>query len=145
MQRVDYYAVFGLDHTASYEQIKHRYMEYALILHPDKNKMEDTTAKFVLLQEAWKVLQDDEQRRQYNSDNNNFVEMPDLPVFAEVDLEDMKMEVKSDNTFYSYPCRCGDYFKISEIELENGIDLAPCTNCSYTLRIHYSIVSEEEL
>lgn len=63
----DYYAVLGLEKTASADQIKKAYRKLALKYHPDKNpgdkKAED---RFKEISEAYAVLSDPEKKQQYD-------------------------------------------------------------------------------
>jgi len=64
-----------------------------------------------------------------------------LAVWNEVDLDDMNYEEEVDESgttvgIYSYPCRCGQQYALSEQQLlDTGIDLYACTHCSLVLRV----------
>jgi diphthamide biosynthesis protein 4 len=74
----------------------------------------------------------------------------DLPIFAEVDLDDMNF---NENTkTFSLPCRytslqtllkhnrCGgEGFSVTESELEENIDRVYCGSCSLMIKILYDI------
>jgi curved DNA-binding protein CbpA len=68
----DYYAILGLDHTASGESIKTAYRRLARENHPDHNLSsseadQDSRARLMAqLNEAYAVLSDANQRREYN-------------------------------------------------------------------------------
>ena len=64
----DYYAVLGVDKTASEREIKTAYRKLAKKHHPDLNK-DDTKAaeeKFKEISEAYEVLADEDKRRAYD-------------------------------------------------------------------------------
>lgn len=75
MNKVDnkgYYAILGVSPSASAAEIKKAYRLKAKELHPDKNRAQDTTRRFQLLQEAFNVLKDPKRRREYDSLGYNF-------------------------------------------------------------------------
>ena len=55
-QVIEAYAVFGLDHNATLEQIKFTFREFALKYHPDKNKSPTATAMMVKINYAYEVI-----------------------------------------------------------------------------------------
>ena len=55
-QVIEAYAVFGLDHNATLEQIKSKFREFALKYHPDKNKSPTATAMMVKINYAYEVI-----------------------------------------------------------------------------------------
>ncbi|EEB05250.1 diphthamide biosynthesis protein Dph4 [Schizosaccharomyces japonicus yFS275] len=57
---------------------------------------------------------------------------------AVVDLDDF--EEQADGSFV-YPCRCGEYggYIVTEDDLENGMDVIPCTGCSLVVKVAYEI------
>lgn len=62
----DFYKVFGLDKTATKEDIKKRYRVLAKKYHPDINKNPDATQKMQEILEAYYILYDDEARIHYD-------------------------------------------------------------------------------
>jgi hypothetical protein len=62
-------------------------------------------------------------------------------LFAEVDLDDM--EYNEEKLEYSLACRCrGEGFKITEEQLEQGIDRTACGTCSLLIKILYEEAPE---
>jgi curved DNA-binding protein len=67
MQYNDYYAILGVDKTASKEEIKKAYRKLAKQYHPDANKGDKSSEeKFKDISEAYEVLSDDEKRKKYD-------------------------------------------------------------------------------
>ena len=62
----DYYQVLGLSKNASDEEIKRAFRKKALEYHPDRNKDTNAEEKFKEVNEAYQVLSDPENRRQYD-------------------------------------------------------------------------------
>lgn len=62
----DYYAVLGVDPSASDDAIKAAFRAHAKVLHPDKNRQHDSTAAFQRVQEAYAVLGDPMYRKLYD-------------------------------------------------------------------------------
>ena len=66
-----FYEILKLEPTASLQDIKKSYRRLALLYHPDRNppeKQEQATVQFRLVNEAYEVLSDPEQRRQYDAE-----------------------------------------------------------------------------
>jgi diphthamide biosynthesis protein 3 len=61
-----------------------------------------------------------------------------MSIYEEVEIEDMKYDPVDFS--YTYPCPCGDRFRITLEELLDGEDIATCPSC--TLRI--MVIYEEE-
>lgn len=66
MEFKDYYAIMGLDETASEGDIKKAYRKLARKYHPDVSKEADAEQKFKDLGEAYEVLGDPEKRKEYD-------------------------------------------------------------------------------
>jgi len=56
---VDYYAVLGVEHSASEETIKQAYRKLALRWHPDRNPGVDVTKVMQDINEAYYILKDE--------------------------------------------------------------------------------------
>jgi DnaJ-class molecular chaperone len=68
----DPYSILRVSRTASPEEIRRAFRELALRHHPDKNKnSEQSTQKFMQLVEAYKVLSDENIRKEYDNYNYN--------------------------------------------------------------------------
>jgi curved DNA-binding protein len=63
----DYYAVLGVDKTASAQEIKKAYRKLAVQYHPDKNPGDkQAEERFKEISEAYAVLSDSEKKQQYD-------------------------------------------------------------------------------
>ena len=68
----NHYATIGVPETATAEEIKKSYRKLAKKLHPDVNGGDKTkTNKFKEITEAYEVLSDDKQRREYDAMRKN--------------------------------------------------------------------------
>ena len=63
-----------------------------------------------------------------------------MSVYEEVEIEDMLFDEK--DLSYTYPCPCGDTFRITLEELHDGEDIAKCPSCTLRIRVIYE---EEDL
>ena len=63
----DYYAILGVNKTASQEEIKKAYRKLALKYHPDRNPGDKTAEeKFKEINEAYDILKDEQKRAAYD-------------------------------------------------------------------------------
>ncbi|XP_070687403.1 dnaJ homolog subfamily C member 24 [Pempheris klunzingeri] len=118
----DLYAVLGASASDSIQQLKHRYQQLALQYHPDRlggecsSEAQYGVNKFLEVDAAWRILQDQNTRRQYDLQRRALELKQDWPVDSALYLEDMTWN--QDECAYTYSCRCGGGFNISEKEVE---------------------------
>lgn len=67
LDKYDCYSILGITHNAEIDEIKRAYRKLALQYHPDRNKSEDATAIFTVIQRAYDTLVDSGKRKRYNS------------------------------------------------------------------------------
>ncbi|MBS1759041.1 MAG: J domain-containing protein [Bacteroidetes bacterium] len=72
MQFKNYYAILGVDPTASIEEIKKSYRKLALQHHPDINNDDDAHSSFAAINEAYETLTDPLKKKKYLNQQNNF-------------------------------------------------------------------------
>ena len=63
-----------------------------------------------------------------------------MSIYEEVEIEDLDYDPVE--RLYTYPCPCGDTFRITLEELWDGEDIAPCPSCTLRIEIIYD---EEDL
>jgi len=63
---MDHYAILEISINDTTATIRDSYKRLALLLHPDKNSLSNTTTQFQRLNQAWEVLRDDQKRASYN-------------------------------------------------------------------------------
>src|SRR5215470_10665708 len=102
MKYKDYYAVMGVERSATPEGIKAAYRKLARKYHPDVSKEPDAEEKFKEVQEAYETLKDPEKRAAFDQlgsfqPGQDFRPPPDWwkqfsdtqPEFEDVDLADL--------------------------------------------------------
>lgn len=129
----NYYDVLGCKKGASYEELKKCYHELAKKYHPDKagNIFQK---EFLLLDKAWKTLQNAEARRDYDlmiSKN----ELDETPMYCEVDLSEMS-HIPETST-YNYGCRCGGIYVLDgRLTLECEMLKVSCDECTFHIVVN---------
>ncbi|XP_029289022.1 dnaJ homolog subfamily C member 24 [Cottoperca gobio] len=116
----DLYAVLGASPSDSVQQLRHKYQQLALQYHPDRlggsSQAESGVKRFLEVDAAWRILSDQNNRRQYDLQRRARELKQDWPVDSTVCLEDMTCD--EEECVYTYSCRCGGAFSVSEEEVE---------------------------
>jgi len=155
MTAPSFYEVLGVAATCSADDVRRAYHQAARKYHPDKRANDVRPGgssaleaealglqQFLRIQEAYETLRSEELRRQYDTKLQQDAlvrkrEQEAVVVSDEVPLGDMQREVLAggggeadDEVLYTHQCRCGDLYEIYEDELQDGVDVVPCTGCS---------------
>jgi len=96
----DYYAILGVDVSASQDDIKIAFKKQALKWHPDRNIGQDTTAKMQDINEAKLILLDAEARERYNIEYNRFKDYQSQKENEKKQREKQREEQKSKQQQY---------------------------------------------
>ncbi|BDA42843.1 probable DnaJ homolog subfamily C member 24 [Coccomyxa sp. Obi] len=152
---VNHYQALNVAPDATMDEIRAAYRAAILHLHPDKagpgsgHKEWQSTAVFMRVQQAWEVLKDAETRTAYNQVLMAKALQKEIAVSAEVDLDDMAShtDATGEMCLFTYPCRCGSNFAVSEAELSEHADnvVVQCQDCSLAIRVLYTVHPENGL
>lgn len=137
----DLYKVLGVSRRATQVEIRAAYLQGARSFHPDKASGHD--ARIRLLNQANATLSDATSRREYDeslrqgsaasylasANKRRISSTLDLEAFDVVQGDEANGE---DEYSFSYPCRCGSQFILTQAEVEMGAEevAVPCSGCS---------------
>ena len=96
----DYYKILSIDSTANAEDIKKAYRKLALKYHPDINKSAMANDNFMLINEAYQVLSNEQTRKRYDINLKYGLETPELIIKHDKYREG---DGKKYGTAYKYP------------------------------------------
>jgi hypothetical protein len=54
------------------------------------------------------------------------------------------MTYNEDEKTYYWSCRCGNYYRITELQLENEVDVVQCCGCSLAIRVLYEAQVDDD-
>ncbi|KAL9648677.1 hypothetical protein ABK040_016305 [Willaertia magna] len=158
-QTNNYYDLFQLQPTCTFEEIKKQYIYLANKYHPDKNKIKDTTNLFILIQEAYEILRDEQKRKVYNKElfqqlmkleKKQFGDISEFIKLSEMNelntTIDNELNNEEDNKL-SYPCRCGGSYELTLEQLSMYGDMKKinlnCNTCSLLIQVENDLIEEE--
>lgn len=140
----DLYSILGCEDNATFDELKKRYQKLALKFHPDKIASHDEEksdvshpVEFSKINFAWNILSDADLRKQYDIKWKQRCISQEWPIQDDVCVEEFdKSDVSDlDENMYTYPCRCGGLFVISETDIQIKFDIVCCDTCSLSIRI----------
>ncbi|XP_059832109.1 dnaJ homolog subfamily C member 24 [Hemitrygon akajei] len=136
----DWYKVLGSDPSDSPQKLKQNYQRLILLYHPDKQsadvpagELEERAQRFIEVDQAWKILGNEETKREYDLQRREVALTQRWPVDAQVPLEDMDW-IEADQS-YTYSCRCGGEYILPVEEAEENLFLICCNTCSLSIEI----------
>uniref|UniRef100_A0A8C6WC04 DnaJ homolog subfamily C member 24 n=2 Tax=Nannospalax galili TaxID=1026970 RepID=A0A8C6WC04_NANGA len=139
----DWYSILGADPSADVSDLKQKYQKLILMYHPDKQStdvpagtVEECMQKFIEIDQAWKILGNEETKKTYDLQRHEEDLRNMGPVDAQIHLEEMSWN-KEDCSF-CLSCRCGGKYSVSKDEAEE-VSLISCDTCSLIIELlHYS-------
>ncbi|XP_036715973.1 dnaJ homolog subfamily C member 24 [Balaenoptera ricei] len=138
----DWYSILEADPSASVSDLKQKYQKLILLYHPDKQStdvpagtVEECIQKFIEVDQAWKILGNEETKKEYDLQRHEDDLRNMGPVDARVYLEEMSWN--EDDHSFSLSCRCGGKYSVSKDEAEE-VTLISCDTCSLVIELlHY--------
>ncbi|TEA41002.1 dnaJ homolog subfamily C member 24 isoform X1 [Lagenorhynchus albirostris] len=138
----DWYSILEADPSASVSDLKQKYQKLILMYHPDKQSadvpagtVEECIQKFIEVDQAWKILGNEETKKEYDLQRHEDDLRNMGPVDARVYLEEMSWN--EDDHSFSLSCRCGGKYSVSKDEAEE-VTLISCDMCSLVIELlHY--------
>ncbi|OWF43331.1 DPH4-like [Mizuhopecten yessoensis] len=140
----DLYNILECQKCAKQEDLKKSYQRLALRFHPDKQSEEEketSTAMFVRVNHAWKILSDNNLRQKYDAAWTQRCLAQDWPIQDEVEIGDFvqgESEGSEEESTFFYMCRCGGNHILFESDITLRLDIVCCDTCSLTIRVLYT-------
>ncbi|XP_036181617.1 dnaJ homolog subfamily C member 24 [Myotis myotis] len=135
----DWYSILGANPSASMADLKQKYQKLILMYHPDRQSadvpagtVEECIQKFIEIDQAWKILGNEETKKEYDLQRHEDDLRNMGPVGAQVYLEEMSWN--KDDQSYSLSCRCGGKYSVSKDEAEE-VTLISCDTCSLIIEL----------
>lgn len=165
-----HYEVLNVKEDATHEEIRASYRSAVLSLHPDKllktsdtsSSNQTTSERFLKVQKAWEILSNSSSRLFYDKElqSSRRDDVLAAEVAEDLSLQDMIAEDADEALELFYQCRCGDYFSVDSLELQEmgysllrdgsrisilnvdtlpGSVILPCGSCSLKARLVLSM------
>uniref|UniRef100_A0A8C5QL68 DnaJ heat shock protein family (Hsp40) member C24 n=1 Tax=Leptobrachium leishanense TaxID=445787 RepID=A0A8C5QL68_9ANUR len=135
----DWYAILGARPTDTQAELKQKYQKLALLYHPDKRgkngteqQIEDGAQRFIELSQAWKILGNEETKKDYDVQRRECELNGTGPVDTQIQLEEMSWNAEEE--LYSFACRCGGRYILYENDGDQTL-LVNCDSCSLIIEI----------
>lgn len=137
----NYYDILGVSQTCSREELKRSYHNLAREHHPDKTNGQEST-RFHDIDQAWKVLSDDQLRKKYDAHLKASESDETHPVQEEIHLSEAVYN--EDLKQYEKECRCGGSYVLSECDVGEDLLVVDCDNCSLSIVVDCDIVKNKD-
>uniref|UniRef100_A0A8C1XZU0 DnaJ (Hsp40) homolog, subfamily C, member 24 n=1 Tax=Cyprinus carpio TaxID=7962 RepID=A0A8C1XZU0_CYPCA len=111
-----------------------------LEFHPDKQRLdisegeaEQHIQRFIDVDQAWKILSNEESRKEYDLQLRALELKQSWPVDTRITLNEMNWDC--DTKCYTYSCRCGGEFILEKDDLQEMETIVCCDSCSLSIEI----------
>lgn len=139
---MSHYEVLRVAPDATLEEIRRSYQSLALRFHPDKvgsrdqpkNDENDENNCFIRIDEAWKVLRDDETRRMYDAELMQRACREKYFVNEVLSRSEFRHEQEED--YYYHTCRCGGLYVLPEGLGSDESCYISCDECSLVVEVN---------
>ncbi|KAG1938161.1 Chaperone DnaJ-domain superfamily protein [Pimephales promelas] len=136
----DWYSILGACPTDDMQELKQKYQKLILKFHPDKQRLdvsegeaEQHLQRFIDVDQAWKILSNEESRKEYNLQLRAHELKQSWPVDAHITLDDMNWDC--DTECYTYGCRCGGEFILEKDDTLEMETVVCCNSCSLSIEV----------
>eukprot|EP00729_Bicosta_minor_P012221 gene12221-30096_t len=140
-----HYEALEVGQDATLVDIRKQFQTLSLLCHPDKYAGPDPAAAvemFDKVAKAWSVLGNIDTRAAYDAELQAKGMTSAMPVQEEVDLDDMNEN--EDAATWSWDCRCGGQYIVSEKDLEAECEYYGCNSCTLCIRVLYEAAEESD-
>ncbi|KAI0368894.1 hypothetical protein BV20DRAFT_1036817 [Pilatotrama ljubarskyi] len=129
--------------SASAVQIKAAYHRALLASHPDKRDTPGPdTPDIGLLKHAFNTLYTPSLRKEYDALRAASGKSAGPRPAQVVSLEEFEENQDAEASTWTYPCRCGGEYVVTEEMLEAGQHLVGCASCSEAIWVGYELADE---
>ena len=138
----DYYAILSISPSATPAEIKAAYHRLLLACHPDKRVSENAAddIDIGLLKDAFRTLHTPELRIQYDRLRSSSGKQLGPRPAQVISLE----EFDETESSWTYACRCGGMYVVTEEMLDAGQHLVGCASCSEAVWVGYEVAETAE-
>ena len=141
----DLYNILGCSMDSTIDDIKQRYRALARLSHPDSAHVDDSADganDFFKISNAYKILSDSDLRHEYDIRWHQKNLLQEFPVHEIVQFDELDED--EDEQQFAYPCRCGDSFILTHVDVLLKFDYVSCSSCSLCINIIYPKSSSNE-
>lgn len=138
--------MLGIPRSAQLADIKSAYRKCLLENHPDKHQANSIPTDISHIIEAYNTLSSVSLKVDYDRMLNQLDRVQKEQLHKQRPAQVVSLEDFSEvGDTWEYPCRCGDQYRISQIDLEQGVHLIACGSCSEVIWAGYEVADEDEL